>query len=163
MVIVDVENFLHVLTNAVDNPYPPIYMGHGQFRSDILAYLRFKGIVSRYHRLGLLSTPFLYKHTFFHKRILSSWIYYSLLSACIHIISTTTCMLLVLHIEQVLAHYLIIDHFSATTDYCQQMALEGSVLHPWQTIVYSSEWWGITSRIVYACSAMCFLKTYSIS
>ena len=44
------------------------------------------------------------KHTFFHKCTLSSWVYYSLLSACASI-STTACTLLVLHTGQILTHY----------------------------------------------------------
>jgi hypothetical protein len=30
--------------HVVDDPYPPVYVGCGQFRTDILAYLGFKRI-----------------------------------------------------------------------------------------------------------------------
>ena len=32
--------------HVVDNPYPPVYVGSGKFRTDILAHLRFKRILS---------------------------------------------------------------------------------------------------------------------
>ena len=58
-------------------------------------------------------------------------------------------MLLVLHTEQVLAHYFMIDQLIATVDCCQLTALEASSgSGPWLTIVYLyrrgarlSEWW----------------------
>ena len=46
-------------------------------------------------------------------------------------------MLLVLHAAQVLAHYLVIDQLSATANFCQQTALEGS--EPLPIIVHLSE------------------------
>lgn len=68
-----------------------------------------------------------YKHTLFHKRILYSCVYCSLLSACTHI-SKTVCTLLVLYTEQaqylmiVHAHTLTIVQLTVTTDccYCEQ-------------------------------------------
>ena len=66
----------------------------------------------------------------------------TLLSTCAHINSTTACMLLVLLTEQVLAHYLMIEQLSATTN----LSTDSSAL--WSTIVYSSEWWGVTPWIV---------------
>ncbi len=55
-----------------------------------------------------------YKRTFFHKRILPSWFYYSLL---VHALKMHNRMLLLYrHIEQVLTHYLMIDELSATAD-----------------------------------------------
>ena len=76
------------------------------------------------------------KCTFFHKRILSSWFYYSLLSTCAQI-STTAC----LHTEQILTHYLMIDQFSATADCRHQRTLEASLgSAQWPTIVRVSDW-----------------------
>ena len=70
---------------------------------------------------------------------------------CSAMISTTTCTLLVL---QVLTHYLKINQLSATAD-C--MTLETSLgLAPWLTILYVSEWWDATSRII------CFFSTLPV-
>ena len=46
----------------------------------------------------------------------------------------------------VLAHYLMIDQLSATADYCQQTALEGS--EPSLMIVHLSQRWDATLRIM---------------
>ena len=67
-----------------------------------------------------------------------------MLSACTYT-NTTVSTLQVLCAAQVLAHYLMIDQFSATADCCQQTPLEGS--EPSPMIVHSSEQWDATSRI----------------
>ena len=96
---------------------------------------------------------FLNKRTFFHKCILSSGVYSSLLSSCAHI-STTACMLLVLHTDHTLVHYLMIDQLSVTADCCQQkLSGLGTMADNRRRVV---------SRTV-AWSAICSLQVSNIS